>query len=362
MGILVNFCAGTNANILPAKDVDAILVNVPYNGIGNRAIDDTNLMFEYAACTYKFLDTGGYQYAVAEKEGKVIINDSSKPAICDKTTLNLTLKHVFYAMENLNINLANAMDFPIKKYGTEEENTFEFHKKVGLNLHWARESVRLKNIYCSDVELFLPMQCYNLNQFDYFLDHLGPVAFDGYSIPTRNFKINELALFLIKFYQLGIKKVHILGTSQFFTIALAAYMARHYFDWVSLDATTWREQAQNGNYLNQYNLMPEKIYNVIIDERIQNDCTCPFCQNKTFTYIKNLPQTERVDFLRCHNFWAIEKVAEELFDNADTILTLEKYLKRKSSGIEKIDELIKILSLLDMYKDEDVNQLKALLL
>ena len=61
MGVFVNFCAGTNANILPAKDVDAILVNVPYNGIGAKAINDTNLMFDYAACEYRILDTGGYQ-------------------------------------------------------------------------------------------------------------------------------------------------------------------------------------------------------------------------------------------------------------------------------------------------------------
>jgi tRNA-guanine family transglycosylase len=362
MGILVNFCAGTNSNILPAKDVDAILVNVPYNGIGAKAIKDTNLMFDYAACEYRFLDTGGYQYAVAEADGREIINDSSKPAICDKTTLNLTLDHVFYAMANLNINMANAMDFPIKKYGTDEENTFEFHKKVGFNLHWGKESARLKNLCCPDVELFLPIQCYDLDQLDYFLTHLGSVEFDGYSIPTRNFSINELALFLVRFYQLGIKKVHILGTSQFFTIAMAAYMARHYFEWISLDATTWREQAQNGNYLNQYNLMPEKIYNVTIDERIENDCICPFCKDKTFTYIKNLPQTERVDFLRCHNFWAIEKVTRELYDSAGTILTLEKYLKKKSSDVEKIDELIKILSLLDMYKGEDIKHVQTLLL
>jgi len=362
MGIFVNFCAGTNSNILPAKDVDAILGNVPYNGIGEKAIQDTNLMFDYAACTYRFLDTGGYQYAVAETDGKEIINDSSKPAICDKTTLNLTLDHVFYAMKKLNVNMANAMDFPIKKYESPEADVFEFHKKVGLNLHWARESARLKNINCPDVELFLPIQCYNLDQLDYFLTHLGSIEFDGYSIPTRNFQINELTLFLVRFYQLGIKKVHILGTSQFFTIAMGAYMARHYFDWVSLDATTWREQAQNGNYLNQYNLMPEKIYNVIIDERIENDCTCPFCKDKTFTYIKNLPQTERVDFLRCHNFWAIEKVTRELYDNADTILTLEKYLKKKSSDVKKIDELIKVLSLIDILKDEDIKQVQTLLL
>jgi len=362
MGVLVNFGAGMNATILPAKDVNAILVSVPHHGINEKAIQDTNLMFEYANCEYRFVDTGGYQYAVAESDGKTILNDSSRPAVCDETTLNLTLEHVFYALVNLNVNMANAMDFPIKLHGTPEENTFEFHKKAGLNLYWAGESARLKDLYCPDVELFLPIQCYNLDQLDYFLNHLGPVEFNGYSIPTRNFSINELALFLIKFYQLGIKKIHILGTSQFLTIALAAYMARHYFDWVSLDATTWREQAQGGSYLNQHNLAIEKIYNVIIDEQIINDCGCPFCKNRTFTYIKNLPQTERINFLRCHNFWAIEQAAKNLYDHADSILNLEKYLKTKSADAEKIDELIKVLSLIDMLVDEDIRQIQSLLL
>ena len=47
MGMLVNFCAGTNTHILPAKYVDAILVNVPYNGVDEGAFRDTKSRFKW---------------------------------------------------------------------------------------------------------------------------------------------------------------------------------------------------------------------------------------------------------------------------------------------------------------------------
>jgi tRNA-guanine family transglycosylase len=361
MGQLINFCAGTNAQILPAKMVNAILKNVPYDGIDDKSIADTNLTFDYARTEHKFLDTGGYQYAVAEDKGKKLILDSKQPGICSDTELNLTLEHVIYAMVNMDITMANAMDFPINEIGTKEQNHFEYMKKSGINVEWAKESLRLRDEFCPDVELFLPIQCYDLKQLNHFLNLLGPIKFDGYSIPTRNFGVKELAVFLLRFYQLKIKKVHILGTSEFFTIALAAYMTRHFFEWVSLDATTWRESAQSANYLNQHDLKPEKIHNVFMTEDIKNSCECPFCKDTTFTFIKNLPQTDRIDLLRCHNFWVIDQAAKDLYDNADTILTLERYLKRKSANIEKIDELINVLSLIDLLKDEDIKQVETLL-
>jgi queuine/archaeosine tRNA-ribosyltransferase len=362
MGELVNFCAGTNAGILPAKETNSILVNVPHDGSDDRAINATNRMLDYARSEHRFLDTGGYQYSVAEKEGKKILCDSSKPVECSPEVLNLTVEHAVYAMANMNITMANALDFPIKEKGTPGENDFEFLKKLGCNLAWGIRSLEFRNENCPDVELFLPVQCYDLEQFDYFRKLLGPVKFDGYSIPPRNYSIAELALFLVKFDQLGMKKVHLLGTSTFFIIALAAYMARHYFDWVSLDATTWRKAAENGSYLNQHDLVVEKIYNVFIDERIVNDCSCPFCKNTTFTYIKNLPQTERVNFLRCHNFWVIDQAAKDLYDNAGTIPDLEKYLRRKSNDIKKIEELLRVLSLIDLLKDKDIKEIQTFLL
>jgi hypothetical protein len=78
----------------------------------------------------------------------------------------------------------------------------------------------------------------------------------------------------------------------------------------------------------------------------------------TFTVIKNLPYTEKVDLLRNHNFCVIEKATEDLFEKADNLLSLEKCLKHRSPETKTIDELIECLSIIDLSRNEDINVLK----
>jgi len=179
---------------------------------------------------------------------------------------------------------------------------------------------------------------------------------------VRNLDIKRIALFLIRFYQHGIKNVHLLGTTSFFRIALSAYLARHYFDWFSLDSTSWRQSAQFGQYINPHDLSSEEIRYVIIDENIQNTCGCPWCSYRSFTDIKNMPDTDRTSFLRCHNFWVIEQACKELYQHASTLIDLERYLKRKSPATDKIDELVNTLALLDSLKNQDIRVLEQMLL
>jgi hypothetical protein len=191
-----------------------------------------------------------------------------------------------------------------------------------------------------------------LDHLDLFVRLIGNIPFDGFSMPVRNLGLGEIALFLLRFYQMGIRQVHLLGTLSFFTIALSAYAARHLFDWVSLDATTWRMAAQYKTYANPYDLSPEFIgEDVQIGENVKVVCPCPWCQGKTFTYIKHLPYTEKTAFLRCHNHWVTEKVCRELYQSAQTLSDLKRYLMRVSSRPEKVDVLIRILGALDVCKD-----------
>jgi queuine/archaeosine tRNA-ribosyltransferase len=192
---------------------------------------------------------------------------------------------------------------------------------------------------------------------------IGDIDFDGVSMPVRNLSINEIALFMLRFYQLGIKRIHLLGTSKFFAIALSAYMARNLFDLVSFDATTWREQAQYAVYLNPHDLSSEKIpSDITIDEKISVNCGCPFCRGKTYTYIKNLPQTEKIALLRSHNWWVIEKATRDLYKNCGDLVQFEKFLKIRCQNTEKIEELCSILSLIDVLKDSDIDVLQAVLI
>ena len=361
---VINFCAGTNTHNLPAKNVDAILVNVPHNAFDKNSMDDTKFMFKYADVKWSQLDCGGFQFAEAEKHGKEITLDPTKPAVCSEKKLNLTTKHVFKdAAPYIKPTIANALDFPIGKFTDPNDRQMEFMRKLGFNVIWAKECSILRQEYCPDVKLFLPIQCYDLKQFDIFMDLIGDISFDGFSIPTRNFNVKEIALFLVKFLQSGKKEAHILGTTAFFIIALAAYMRRNLFDWVSVDATTWRQSAQYSVYLNPHDLSPEYLGNVIIDETDDNnDCECPWCKDRSFTYIKNLPDPERTAFLRCHNFWVIEEACKNLYRHSNTVIDLERYLKRKSPATDKIDELINTLALVDAFKDEDIRVLEQMLL
>ena len=177
-------------------------------------------------------------------------------------------------------------------------------------------------------------------------------------MPLRNLKPPEVALFLLRFYQLGVQRVHLLGSSSFFTLAVAAFFARHFFQWVGTDATTWRVAAQYETYLNPNILTGENMKNeVLIDESLPMICRCPFCENTTFTFIKNLPYTDKVALLRSHNFWVIEKAAEDLYNNSTDLLTLERFLKKRSPRTKDIDDLIRCLSLIDIFKKQDINVL-----
>lgn len=255
-----------------------------------------------------------------------------------------------------------ALDFPIDKIQEKEKQEIEFRYKLGFNADWAIKTAELRKKYCPDIRLLLPVQCYTTEHLEIFLRLIGDIPFDGFSMPVRNLSTTEIALFLVRFYQLGIKQVHLLGVSSFFVIALAAYMAGHFFDWLSLDATSWRLAAQFSQYMNPHDLLSESLDDsALIDERIQMDCQCPWCQGKTFTYVKNLPFTEKSAFLRSHNHWVIERAAREIYDNSTSLAALESHLKRRSRKPEEVEKLCRCLAIAETFKDSPMDQWKGLL-
>ena len=363
MGQLVNFCAGAELQILPANCVNAILFNVPDNGGSESDIRNTLKIIKSAKSNFVMLDSGGYQLLEAEYSQKKIAIDSSKPVLRTQSEINLAPWHFIEAAAKLKPDFAVCLDFPILNISDTIGQEFEFKRKLGFNSTWALECLGLKNLFCPGLKLLLPIQCDNIDQLAIFLHFIGGIEnFEGVSMPIRGMSINKIALFFARFYQLNIRRVHILGTSKFYVIALCAYMARHYFDWVSFDATTWSEFAQNASYMHPCDLKSVKLgSNVIVDENIINDCICPFCRDRTFTYIKNLPHTEKGALLRGHNWWVLEKATRDLYQNCGSVIELRNYLKRKSRELDKIEELCSTLSLMDALKDADISTIQAVL-
>jgi queuine/archaeosine tRNA-ribosyltransferase len=256
-----------------------------------------------------------------------------------------------------------ASDFPVQKISDRNQQESEFNRKLEINVPWAIKSAELRQQYCPEVGLFVSIQCYNIEQLEVFLKVINGIQLDGFSMPTRTLKLPEIALFMIRFYQLGIRRVHLLGVTEFFTLALAAYMARHFFDWVSLDSRTWKIRATHNQYLNPHDLKKEELgNNVMIDADIKIDCNCPWCKDRTFNYIKHLPYSDRRIFLGCHNHWAIEKAGEELYQNSSTIAALERYLRLQCRKTETINKLISTLCLVEVFKDRNIQYLREQLI
>ncbi len=74
-----------------------------------------------------------------------------------------------------------------------------------------------------------------------------------------------------------------------------------------------------------------------------------------------MPFKQRVYLLRQHNWWVLQKAFRELYDHSIDIIQLEKFLKTRSKHPAKVDELINILSLVDMMKDSDISLLQDLI-
>jgi len=364
MGEFINICAGADKNSVPESPVEAVLFNVIDHCSNQRKINAAMEIYRLIQPKYSMLDSSGYHVLMAELDSKKLSFNPDLPPKCTSREINIAAKHV---MESALVfqpylpDIVIGLDFPVRKLKDVDSPEAEFFNKLDDNVRWAVQSAAWWKELCPQSKFFLPIQCYNLDQFDIFWGRVGGLDHDGVSMPIRNLKIPEIALFLVKFYQLGIKRVHLLGTSQFFSIALCAYMARHMFEWVSIDASSWRKAADKTECFNPYDLSREKLGSgVTINHELENDCPCPFCTGKSFNDIKTLEFANKCSLLRQHNWWVLDRAFRDLYDHSADIVQLERFLKARSKHPAKVAELIDVLALVDMMKS-DISLLQDLI-
>jgi hypothetical protein len=238
----------------------------------------------------------------------------------------------------------------------------EFKKKLGINLVCMTETARLRRRYCPEIELFIPVQCYTLEQFGYIERHLVDLEYNGLSLPTRNLDPGGIALFLLKFYKMGIRKVHLLSVSNFTGLALAAYFARHVFDWCSVDATTWRLTAQYQEYLHPRDLSKTILRNNAVIQPRQLPCRCPWCSTKDFAQIQLLSVKDKTGFLRQHNFHVIQELGCEFYARSANFDSYIQHLReRNQRQARKVRKLIEALSVVHYRKNEPIETLRQVL-
>ena len=363
MGPPVYFCAGASAKILPTSSVEALLTNALDHGSTPRKIHDAQTMCHKANPNRLMADSSGYQILKAEEKGKAITFDPSQPMKNAAKYLNISPQQVMEAAVPHQPDIVIGLDWPIRKVDGDIQKQLEFYNKLRFNVPWAFESFAWKNALVPHAQYFQPLQCYTLDHLDLFFNEIRGVHFDGVSMPIRTLKPAELALFLVSFYQRGITRVHLLGTSSFPAIAMCAYAAWNMFEWVSLDSTTWRFAADKVSFINPLDLSRTDLRpSIDIPADALNLCSCPFCHGRSFHSIQTMaPRRDKVRLLREHNWLAIANVVADLYAVGDDIIKLERELKIRCRNHRRVDSLVQILSVVDAFKDEDIALLQTLL-
>ena len=229
-----------------------------------------------------------------------------------------------------------ALDFPLSMLKKGDDPEYHFNRKLGTNVRWAHETAALRERDCPNVQYYISAQAYNLKQLLIFLDNIKDVKFDGVSFPVRHLSIKDIVLFFMKFHQMGVKQVHVLGSSSFVNIGLCGYMANHFFKKVSFDSASWIISAVHNKYLHPMNLKTIKLGNVTLLKDIRADCQCVACGGKSFIDLNNMPYGERFDYVMRHNYFVTEKITREIYDVSQDIDQLRQFLlsrkgKRKKS-------------------------------
>lgn len=345
MGKLVYFCAGIDRNRLPSNKVKALLLNVPRNGYNERAIRRSQKLIKECKAGVVMLDSGGYQLLKSSQNGRRVIYDENGP-IWGEGWINLTPQHVIEAALKIKPDILVALDFPIETIKDRNKQEIEFRKKLRYNVLWAIETAELHKKYCPEIKLFVPVQCYSLEQLDIFLRKIKEVQFDGFSMPVRNLSLSEITSFLINFYGLGMRRVHLLGTLSIKVLALCAYGARHLFDWVSLDATSWTTAAQYNEYMR-----PENLKRISLNDGKLKiaQCACPQCRGKPISLIKTFSPRKRRALLMGHNYWCVKKITADLFRNSKDLRGMQRFLERREVDSQVIDEISASLKLVDDF-------------
>ena len=362
MGQLVNFCAGAELKKRPDK-ANSYLINAPEHGSSPRLTEKAIALCQDVQPKHLMVDSGGYQLLKAQMKGWKITHEPYRQLTYQiGKEINLVPRHVMEFASKLKAGIVMGLDFPVGKFKTASEREIEFYKKLPLNVRWAHESATWKRRLCPEAQLFLPIQAYNLKQVDVFFSRISGVQYDGVAMPVREAKLHELALFLTYFRQRGIGRVHLLGTAGFLKIAMAAFMANNMFAWVSLDAATWNRSAVHCGFLSPKNLRLVDLRRTVkLDPGFFNDCQCHYCQRRSFGKIKNLPNKEKFELLRQHNWWAIDKAVADLEANSTNLVQLERFLKDRDVKPADIDSLINTLALVDCLKNDDIEVLQTIL-
>jgi queuine/archaeosine tRNA-ribosyltransferase len=360
MGEFVNVCSGVNLSNIPhTDDIDAVLTNVPAAGKSESAARNIVNLAVKTEAKYLYLDSGGFEIFKAIQNKETICFDLDKPLFIDGK-LNITPRQIYEVGKIIRPTHFISLDYPIPK---DDVNRHELNYRLtmGFNVMCARETAFYVNQYNfemeDDAKFYIALQCYNLTQMKNFLDNLETIDYDGISIPQRVHTPASLALFLFHIYRRFRKNklpdIHLLGSTRFSYLAILAYFAKNFFNFISVDATSWSISSQQYLYLQPLDLRATAIGDAAKLNQFQMECDCPICLR--YDYLDDLKgQNEyyKREMLYGHNWYVINQAKKSFYDNAGSNDDLNRYLLSvidQSSGKRKdeVAEIYRTLALIE---------------
>jgi len=358
MGELIYCHAAANTTDQPISNTGGCLFNLIDDCGSESKKNKTKGRLKAGKPKIKILDSSGFHRHGKNKKGESTLFNESKLLI-HKGVLNPMPNHLVQAAREVPSDILIVTDNPLSPVNGKENQDYEFFDKLIFNIYGAARTATLVKKYNLDVDLYLVFQGSSVNHIDIISETLEPYNFDGIAMPLRKQSISKIALFLIRFWQLGYKKVHLLGTDALFNLALAAYFARHFFNLITVDSRGYKFSASHNGYRNPHNLKTVPIgENVLIDSDVDMDCTCPACNGRSFQYYQNQPYSFRRILLCTHNFQAIENMGQKLFQHSKMPCSLIDFLRRKTDRVKEIEELCDVLSLVEVFKNKDIRYLE----
>ncbi len=350
MGELHYFCATAKKNNLPQNSAHNILINVPHDARNDSQINKSGELFKHLGKRFLIQDSGGFTVLQEANKGKRVTSNPNLPLKISKDVINIAPEHIIEAAVKLKPDIMVALDYPIAKIKDREEQRREFAKKLPYNVKWSIETSKLRDKLCPRIPLIIPVQTYTVTDFYQFIKRIHGIDFEGFSLPIRNLGLFEIAKFLLAFRKTGITRVHLLGTSYYPILCLAAYFSNNYFQWVSFDSSTWAITAKNNIYLNPLDLTRIKILDDIPKhkEKLRRSCSCPLCGKIPLAQYKHIPYKGRSYFLGVHNFYATEKVTRSLHEHVTNLVELEAFSKSNSRRKGQVEELMNFLRTADL--------------
>jgi len=357
MGDFINFISGISEDMLPIGGVGGILGNTP-DILKNY--EKTKILYEKSSAKYLMVDSGGFQLfsinednmAIADPSQRTLIIMNPDKSIHLKKRFNLCAEHVVMANQLLHPDFIVSPDLPVPDPADPDQRRYLFLNSFGYCIYGAFMMAELLAQTASKAKLLIPIQAFDLAEFQLYLNHLQHIHFDGLSFPRRIMTMERMAAFFIRAYLAGVRTIHVLGTGRFSYIAFIAFFAKNYFTFTSIDSTDLQKFSQVNSYLEPFSLRPISLRMDSQDDLRQPiKCNCPWCSyHSSFAAIQNLPKHEKRAFMVNHNHFVVEQLMTEAYEHATTARDLYEFLSEKTTRFDDCKNVYRVLSLVEAVR------------